>query len=157
MENVIRNGLMECHYLFPEYGRKTADLEIIAKIFVKHLTNVSEQDIAAGFDIHIKTGDRFPTPKDILAVTETVLAYRMNNGPEGWGAVYAADHPYVRDQRRHGTDLGGYAIKVPAHEHRHLHLAARSAPGIEVGEDDATPIVRPRSGFRRLVYEPEDA
>lgn len=155
---MIRRKLAEAHLCFPSYGERTkADVEILAGLFVAQLTRIglTIEEIAKAFDHHMCSSDKFPTISDIVNATKTVTCYRMDFGPLGFGAVYHADHPYIRNQMRiTGTDLSGYAVNINAIDADRMQREATHAPAIEYQpEDNAAPSHRPGSGFRRLSYD----
>lgn len=154
MLSVVEEKLLECHVNFPSFGERTPnDLVLLAKVFDRHLAEYSDREVAAAFDAHVATGTRFPTVADILAHFATVTAYRMDNGPDGHGGIYAADHPYVRFQQRLGTNLAQYAVEVPAREHPGLKTAAACSSWAPIEADDEAPrIDRRGSGLRRLSH-----
>lgn len=154
MLRIIEEKLLECHVNFPSFGERTPnDLALLAKIFERHLAEYSDKEISSAFDEHIGKRDRFPTVADILAHFATVTAYRMDNGPDGFGAVYAAEHPYVRFQQRLGTNLAQFAVEVPARDHPGLRTAAACSTWAPIAADDEAPrIERKGSGLRRLTH-----
>lgn len=157
MEKVIEDALLECHYTFPDYGRGTKDLVVIAKIFMRHLSQagLTAEEVQAGFDHHIRTARgkdaRFPSPGDIITAVAPVTVYRFDYGPDGFGALYASDHPYVRRQRQLGQPVEQYATQIRAMDAHPLALEAATAPAMpDIGDDERPVITRGGSGFMRL-------
>lgn len=154
MGNVIKNGLLECHYNFPDFNRSTEDLTVLERIFTKHLAEFNEEQIKAAFDHHIKTADKFPTIADITGALKTTRCYRMDYGPLGFGALYHESHPYIRLQMRMSTDISGYAVDVSSVDAVQLERDARHAPAIEDLNDDERPLITRGGGsFRRLEFD----
>lgn len=144
--------LMECHLIYPSFGgeRQPDDLATMAKIFARHLCDAPAEVIDRAFDYHIRTSNKFPVVSDIAAALALVTVYQMNNGPDGWGALYSSDHPYVREQVKLGVNIGNHAKSVRAFEHGPFAIAARNAPAIERGRDAAPEPRSGSSGFRRI-------
>lgn len=152
IEKAIANELGAMHVMYPKYGRTADDIPLLARMFDHDLRSfdLDEAAIKAAFAHHRQTSDKFPTVADIAKLFATGTAYRFDNGPDGFGALYSADHPYTRWQQRIGTPIGEYAVTVQAKEMRLLDRHAANAPAILLGED-AAPSISPRSGgFKQI-------
>lgn len=160
MEKLIRQRLDECHLNFPSYGERSADdIATIARMFVGHLADFNKLEIAAAFDYHVRTKDRFPTVADICGALEPATLYQFDGGPEGFDALYAENHPYVALQRRVGlTDLGKYRVKVrpiDGVDIRQKQLSAKASEFIPIDNGMDLPGADRvgGSGFARLGYD----
>lgn len=159
MLKMIANRLAECHLNFPAYGaRDENDLKLLAKMFLRHIekNGLTSEFVDLAFDHHLEHGKDFPKVSDILDLARPITVYRMNNGPEGWGAVYHADHPYIRLQTRTGTRVSDYAETTHGVEALKLRREALlSGPCGDDGEDEPPRIERDGpGGFRRIDYKP---
>lgn len=151
----IEDRMMECHLLFPSYGeRGIKEVQLLVRLYEKALAEYSEAQIDEAFDEHIKSSARFPVVSDLVDHLKPVTCYRMNYGPDGYGAVYTAGHPYTRMQARLGVDLTAYAVAVSPAEARRAKLIAMAAAPSEIGTDE-TPEREPSagSGMRLLSYD----
>lgn len=127
---------MECYYALPTFGRKLEDLEIVSEIFSKHLSEHRNDDIVAAFNQFMKTGMRFPVVADILELLTPKIAYQMDYGPKGFGALYDESHPYVRLQIKMGQDISRYKREVSPIHGSELKGEASVAPSVEFSDDD---------------------
>ena len=148
----IAIGLAECNVLYPAFNARTPeDLRLIWRIFSRELAGHPPRAIQAAFQRHQATSARFPVLSDIAALLATVTCYRLDYGPDGYGALYAADHPYVVAQRRAGVAIADRAVGVPAVEAGGLAVAAVMAPALPAPADDPKPGPRTsRGGLRRI-------
>lgn len=115
----VKKWILKCAVVFPGYGQIDAKVMALkAEVFIEMFiaAGLCVEDVDRGFRQWLTSGTKFPTPADIICHSATVTAYRMDHGPEGWGAVYAADHPYVRQQMRAGVGIDQYAIQVGSAE-----------------------------------------
>ena len=149
LNDLIYSRLEECHATFPSFNDRAAkDLDVIARVFERHLADWSLEDVAAAFDT--VTG-RFPVPDDILAFKEKHTAYQFEYGPLGFGAIYSEDHPYTRTQMRNGLDISAHRIECTAREAKANAIEAKGAPRLTFDPDDLPTIERGGSGFRRVA------
>lgn len=148
MIDLIKIKLAEANINFPGYGeRDDKTLILQAKLFAKHLAQYPPHEVEKAFDSHLVNGKEFPKIADIAKHFLRVKAYRLDHGPLGYGAVYADDHPYVRQQMAiPRNDLSGCIVEVLASEVD----TPDYLPLPEVPEDPAPQIASDGGGFRLI-------
>jgi hypothetical protein len=154
----IASGLAECNVMYPAYGgRGGEDLRLLARIFQRELGGHPPARIEAAFRQHMRVAGRFPTLADIAGLLDPVTCYRLDYGPDGFGALYTAGHPYVQAQRRAGVSMEGRAVQVPAMYARPLMMEATAAPALPAPAEDQAPGPRATSsgGLRKISYAGE--
>ena len=159
MRKIIEARLSECHVMFPSFGeRTTEDLPILIGLFERHLADFTDQQISAAFDMHFRQNDRFPTVSDIMKPLQPTKIYELDNGPKGFGGLYAADHPYVRLQERLGVaNLESYArmvLPIGDVNLEALRVDSEHADFIPIDNTMEKPVRRSGgSEFRQLSYD----
>lgn len=160
IKQAVEKWLLKCAAVYPDYATLDAPMmKAKAAVFAEMLGNLTEEQLDKAFGYHLKAKSKFPTPADLIASLTPVNMYRFDNGPNGGGALYAADHPYVALQRRLGLErMESYmetvceadGVSIAA-----LEAEARSLPSIPIdrtiehiqdGEDR-------RGGFRQIGFD----